>query len=55
MNKIVRWLQDETGLELSEYALATALITLPVVLAFVDLSTLVENVVTNLKNTIAAS
>ena len=37
MNKIKNFLNDESGLELSEYAVATALIVAAVVLAFTNL------------------
>ena len=43
---------DETGLELSEYAVAAALIAVALVTAFTALGTTIGNVITNLKNTI---
>ena len=43
-----RFLQDETGLELSEYAVAAALVTLAVVAVFGTLGTNINTVITNL-------
>lgn len=39
MNAIKNFLKDESGLELSEYAVAAALVALAVILAFTDLGT----------------
>ena len=44
--------KDETGLELSEYAVAAALIALAVVLAFTTIGTNIAGVITNLANVI---
>ena len=49
---IKRFLQDETGLELSEYAVAAALVTLAVVAAFGTLGTNIKTVINNLANNI---
>jgi pilus assembly protein Flp/PilA len=45
---IERFLRDETGLELSEYAVAAALITLAVVAAFGTLGTNINTAINNL-------
>ena len=48
-NKMIqRFLRDETGLELSEYAVAAALVTLAVVAAFGTLGTNINTVIGNL-------
>ena len=49
---IKRFLSDETGLELSEYAVAAALIAVATVAAFTALGTTIGQVITNLKNMI---
>ncbi|MEA2174672.1 MAG: Flp/Fap pilin component [Blastocatellia bacterium] len=50
---IKRFLQDDTGLELSEYAVAAALISLAVVGVFTTLGgnikTVINNLATNIK------
>ena len=43
-----RFLQDETGLELSEYAVAAALVALAVITAFTTLGTNIGAKITNL-------
>ncbi|HEX8651853.1 MAG TPA: hypothetical protein VF708_13520 [Pyrinomonadaceae bacterium] len=48
MMMMKRFLQDETGLELSEYAVAAALVTLAVVAVFGTLGTNINNVISNL-------
>ena len=45
---IKNFLRDETGLELSEYAVAAALVTLAVVAAFGTLGTNINTVIGNL-------
>jgi pilus assembly protein Flp/PilA len=45
---IRQFLHDETGLELSEYAMAAALVTLAVVTAIGTLGTNVASVISNL-------
>jgi Flp pilus assembly pilin Flp len=45
---IKKFLNDETGLELSEYAVAAALITLAVVVTFGTLGTNIKTVINNL-------
>ncbi|MFL6210326.1 MAG: Flp family type IVb pilin [Pyrinomonadaceae bacterium] len=47
-----RFLQDETGLELSEYAVAAALIALAVITAFTTLGTNIGLKITNLASSI---
>ncbi|HXM35055.1 MAG TPA: hypothetical protein VN920_07710 [Pyrinomonadaceae bacterium] len=49
---IKNFLQDETGLELSEYAVAAALIALAVVGVFTTLGTSIKGVITNLAGNI---
>ena len=46
------FLRDERGLELSEYAVAAALITLAVIAAFTAVGTNVKGVITNLASKI---
>ena len=43
-----KFMQDETGLELSEYAVAAALVALAVITAFTDLGTAIGNRITTL-------
>jgi pilus assembly protein Flp/PilA len=45
---IRNFLRDESGLELSEYAVAAALVALAVVLAFTALGTNISGVINNL-------
>jgi len=45
---IKKFLQDETGLELSEYAVAAALVALAVITAFSTLGTNIGTKITNL-------
>ena len=49
---IKTFLQDESGLEMSEYAVAAALVTIAVVLAFGTLGTNINTVITNLASKI---
>jgi pilus assembly protein Flp/PilA len=49
---IKRFLKDETGLELSEYAVAAALIALATVTAFQLLGTNITGKITTLANTV---
>jgi pilus assembly protein Flp/PilA len=49
---IKKFLRDETGLELSEYAVAAALIALAVVGAFQVLGTNISGKITTLANTV---
>jgi pilus assembly protein Flp/PilA len=46
------FLKDETGLELSEYAVAAALVTLAVIGVFTTLGGKINTVITNLANKI---
>jgi pilus assembly protein Flp/PilA len=46
------FLRDETGLEMSEYAVAAALVAIAVVLAFTAVGTNVKGVIGNLANNI---
>jgi pilus assembly protein Flp/PilA len=43
-----RFLKDESGLELSEYAVAAALVALATVTAFTGLGTTIKDAITNL-------
>ena len=52
---IKRFLRDETGLELSEYAVAAALIALACVAAFTLLGGNIANRITALANTISGA
>jgi pilus assembly protein Flp/PilA len=52
LEMITKFLRDETGLELSEYAVAAALIALAVVLVFGTLGKNIAGVITNLANNI---
>ncbi len=47
-----RFLQDETGLELSEYAVAAALVALAVITAFTTLGTNIGGKISNLASSI---
>ncbi|HEX3560615.1 MAG TPA: hypothetical protein VHU19_15530 [Pyrinomonadaceae bacterium] len=47
-----RFLHDETGLELSEYAMAAALISLAVLAVFTSLGTSIKGVINNLAGNI---
>ena len=49
---IKRFMRDETGLELSEYAVAAALVALAAVAAFTALGTKIGTAITNLGNKI---
>jgi pilus assembly protein Flp/PilA len=49
---IKNFLRDETGLELSEYAVAAALIAIAVVAAFTALGTAIQNKINTLAGTI---
>jgi pilus assembly protein Flp/PilA len=52
-NKMIKnFLRDETGLELSEYAVAAALIALAVVTVFGTLGTNIKGVINNLAGNI---
>jgi Flp pilus assembly pilin Flp len=46
------FLKDESGLELSEYAVAAALVVLAVILAFTAVGANIKGVITNLANNI---
>jgi pilus assembly protein Flp/PilA len=46
------FLKDETGLELSEYAVAAALVTLAVLASFTTLGANVKTVISNLASNI---
>ena len=47
------FLRDETGLELSEYAVATALVAIAVVAAFAALGTAIGDKITSVGTTIS--
>src|SRR6266446_3876796 len=51
-NMIKNFLRDETGLELSEYAVAAALITLTVLATFTTLGSNIKTVISNLATNI---
>jgi len=48
-----RFFLDETGLELSEYAVAAALVAIAVVAAFTSLGTAISDKITSLGTTIS--
>ena len=50
---VKRFLLDETGLELSEYAVAAALVAIAVVAAFTALGTAIGDKITSLGTTIS--
>ena len=50
---IRKFFRDETGLELSEYAVAAALVAIAVVGAFTALGTAIGDKITSLGNTIS--
>ena len=50
---IRKFFRDETGLELSEYAVAAALVAIAVVTAFTSLGTAISGKITSLSTTIA--
>ena len=52
---IKRFMRDETGLELSEYAVAAALIALATVTAFTNLGTTIKSAVTSLSGKITST
>lgn len=52
MNTIKNFLKDESGLELSEYAVAAALVALAVITAFTDLGTAIADKINELKGKI---
>ena len=47
-----KFLKDESGLELSEYAVAAALVTLAVIAAFTSVGTNINGVIGNLASKI---
>jgi pilus assembly protein Flp/PilA len=53
-NMIKNFLRDETGLELSEYAVAAALVALAVITAFTTLGTNIGTKITNLATKIGS-
>lgn len=55
MNTIKIFLRDETGLELSEYAEAAAIIVAAVIAAFTGLGTAITDRITALSGTITGS
>jgi pilus assembly protein Flp/PilA len=52
MSTIKNFFMDESGLELSEYAVAAALIALAVITAFTDLGTAIATKITALKDSL---
>ena len=55
MNTIKNYFTDETGLELSEYAVGAAMIALGVGLAFTTLGSVITSVISNLRTNITSS
>jgi pilus assembly protein Flp/PilA len=55
MNRIKNFLKDDTGLELSEYAVAAGLVVLAVVLAFTALGTRIDAAIDALTGKIATT
>ena len=55
MKKIITFFNDESGLELSEYVVAAALIGLAVVTAFTDLGSAVTSAMDSLTGLIRSS
>ena len=55
MNTIKKFLADETGLELTEYAIAAAIIVAGLIALFTDIGGLIKNKVTDIKNELSAS
>lgn len=51
---IKRFLRDETGLELSEYAVAAALVALAVITAFSTLGSSIATKITALSNAVSS-
>ena len=54
-NKNKNLSQDERGADISEYALAAALIALVIIMAFTDLGTLIADKISELKNAIVGN
>ncbi len=52
---VKKFFQDETGLELSEYAVAAALVALAVITAFTTLGGNISNKIGNLATSISAT
>jgi pilus assembly protein Flp/PilA len=52
LKMIKKFFRDETGLELSEYAVAAALVAIAVVVAFTALGTAISNKINTLASTI---
>ncbi|MDX2032307.1 MAG: Flp family type IVb pilin [Blastocatellia bacterium] len=53
MKKINRFLHDETGMELSEYSAAAALLVVAILIAITDLGTLLSEKISSLVNRIS--
>jgi pilus assembly protein Flp/PilA len=53
MNTMKNFWKDETGLELSEYAVAAAIVVAGLVAAFSDLGTAIKTKITALKTSIS--
>ena len=54
-NKNKNLSQDERGADISEYALAAALIALVIIMAFTDLGTLIADKISEWKNAVAGN
>jgi Flp pilus assembly pilin Flp len=55
MDTIKKFWADETGLELSEYAIAAALIVIALIAAFKGLAGAIGNAITSVANTISSN
>ena len=53
IDKIKNFLTDESGLELTEYAVGAALIAVACIIAFTTLGSEITNTISNLASTIA--
>ena len=54
-NKNKNLSRDDRGIEISEYALAAALIALVIIMAFTDLGTMIADKISELKNAIVGN
>lgn len=53
--KVMKFLRDEEGLTVVEYAVAAALVSAAVIVAFTNLGTAVRDVIVNLTNAITGA
>lgn len=54
-SSVMKFIKDEEGLTIVEYAVAGGLITVAVITAFTDLGTEVGNVITEIKDALAGT